>query len=680
MSEFKINILPFTILNNEISISFSLQEKQGYMRVYKKNLPKNFPDHILDSIEKFAWWGTLPQEGDLTIPVNLPDNKRFAKYYFNKIIFDHFYNQGILTNRNFINDTEVYLEDSSFHSSDYKRFRRFSLRIDNNDLLQGTSLLVSYDNDSFIMNRSVEDLGIPDYHLGKIKYHHRITKFEVLSEPEKEDRANIYAVINSDIRNDLKLPVERNYSENKYKKYYDLIHEFYHSYLKGTTIANCIRILESGFYKPGGNRIRRASQDSNLLLFGNNQTHFTPYVGLKEYGPIEPLASDKPVKFIFIFHEDDNAFANKVYSYLKKGYKSFPGLDSFVKIQFDVDTARSLRFKSQNPTDEIKASIEKLQSTPESAFQSGTTYAALYISRIKKDSGDEEIDEVYYRLKELLLHYGITSQVIYKNNIENPSFNYFLPNIAIALLAKLGGVPWRLYRPIKNDLVVGIGADRSFVARDRFTGIAFCFQNDGRFKGFDAFEKENTSLLASAIKDAIHRYIAEYQGFERLVIHYYKNMSEEEEEPIRAILNNLDSSLPYVIVTINETLSKDYVLFDDSYDGKMPQSGTFVKTKWNEYLLCNNTRYSNNTGTRLDGFPFPVKIKFKSSNYEKINEEGVVRDLIDQVYQFSRMYWKSVRQRNMPVTIEYSKLVAKMVAHFQGKDLEAFARNSLWFL
>jgi hypothetical protein len=112
----------------------------------------------------------------------------------------------------------------------------------------------------------------------------------------------------------------------------------------------------------------------------------------------------------------------------------------------------------------------------------------------------------------------------------------------------------------------------------------------------------------------------------------------------------------------------------------MPQSGTFLKTKKNEFILCNNTRYSTNTGTRLDGFPFPISIKFKSSNYEKINDMNVVRELIDQVYQFSRMYWKSVRQRNMPVTIEYSEIIAKMIAHFENKELKQFARNSLWFL
>ncbi len=674
MSEYKINILPFNILKEKVSIGFATSEKAGYYRIYKNELPKSFPAETKESLEKFAWWTITPQEGDKPIPVNLFENKRFAKHYFNKILFDHFLNQNILTNRNFIRDTEVWLEDTSVHNNDFRRYNKFTLRIDNNDLIEGTSLLVSYDGDSFILSRSLSATLLEPAHLGRVKYQDRITKFKLLSVEEQADRTNIYPILKRDIKRILNLDTGRNYSENKYKKYYDLIHQFYNDHLKDAVIGECIKIFETGFYKPYDEKIKQTTEDSNLLLFGNNQKNFIPYIGLKEYGPLQAPPPDKPIKFIFIFHEEDKELANKVYSYLKKGYKSFPGLESFVKIQFEIDTARSMRFTANNPIPEITASIGNLQ------FDQNTIYAALYISRIKKDTADEEIDAVYYRLKELLLHHGITSQVIYSHNINNPSFNYFLPNIAIALLAKLGGIPWRLYRPIKNDLVVGIGADRSMVVRNRFIGNAFCFKNDGSFKGFNAFESGNTAALANSIKQSIEEYIEENTGCERLVIHYYKNMSWEEEEPIREVLEHLNLSLPYVVVTINDTESKDYVLFDSSFDGKMPQSGTFIKTKWNEFILCNNTRYSRNTGTRLDGFPLPIKIKFKSSNYEKIKDDNVVRELIDQVYQFSRMYWKSVRQRNKPVTIEYSELVAKMIAHFNNKELEPFARNSLWFL
>ncbi|MDP3147880.1 MAG: Piwi domain-containing protein [Ignavibacteria bacterium] len=675
MSEFKINILPFNILKEHVVISFSTEEKEECIHIKKNDLPKNFPNDKKETLGNSVWWSTDTQAGDITVSVNLFENKRFAKHYFNKILFDHFHNQNILTNRNFIKDTEVWIEETEFHNNDFKKYNKFTLRIDNNDLIEGTSMLVSYDGDSFILTRNLAATPLESAQLGKVKYQERITKFEDLNATEQADRNNIFPIHNRDIKRVLNLDAGRNFSENKYKRYYTQIHQFYETYLKNALIGECIKIFESGFYKPYDEKVKPTSEDSNLLLFGNNQKNFTPYIGLKEYGPIQSPPIDKAIKFIFIFHEEDKELANKVYSYLKKGYKSFPGLESFVKIQFEIDTAKTLRFTDNNPISEITTALANLQ-----LDTANNAYAALYISRIKKDTEDEEDDAVYFRLKELLLNHGITSQVIFKDNINNPSFNYFLPNIAIALLAKLGGIPWRLYRPIKNDLVVGIGADRSIVAKNKFIGSAFCFKNDGSFKGFNAFESGDTTSVANSIKEKIGQYIAENKQCDRLVVHYYKNISWREEKPIRDVLDHLNFSLPYVIVTINETESKDYVLFDSSFDGKMPQSGTFIKTKRNEFILCNNTRYSNKTGTRIDGFPLPVKIKFKSSNYEKIDDDNVVKELIDQVYQFSRMYWKSVRQRNMPVTIEYSQIVAKMISHFNNKELEQFARNTLWFL
>lgn len=227
MSDYAVNILPFHILQEKISIGFSTEEKDGYHRIYKNNLPKNNP---LESVEKYAWWTTSPDHQDTTTRVDVLVNKRFAKHYFNKLIFDHFYNKNVLTNRSFINDTEIYLEDNSFHTTDYKKYHRFLLRIDTNDLIQGTCLLLSYDGDSFILNKSLESVQLDESLLGRIKYKNKIAKYESLTDIERAEKNEIYPLLNRLIRSILNLPFEKNYTENKYKKYYELIHTFYNSY------------------------------------------------------------------------------------------------------------------------------------------------------------------------------------------------------------------------------------------------------------------------------------------------------------------------------------------------------------------------------------------------------------------------------------------------------------------
>jgi hypothetical protein len=313
-------------------------------------------------------------------------------------------------------------------------------------------------------------------------------------------------------------------------------------------------------------------------------------------------------------------------------------------------------------------------------LDAGKKYLAFYLSRIEKDDDNEERSNVYYRLKEILLRKNISSQVVVKSKINNPNFNYYLPNICIAVLSKLGGIPWRLYRPIKGDLVIGIGAYRTGDS-NKFLGNAFSFKNDGSFQEFDAFQETSIESLGQSFYRVISQYTKE-QKAERLIIHFYKEMNKAEERALLNTLTKLNIDTPYIIISVNETESKDYVIFDLDFDGCMPKSGTILKISKNEYLLCNNTRYSRMTGAKIESYPFPIKVKFTKTNYSNIRDEGVILELIDQVYQFSRMYWKSVRQRNKPVTIEYSELVAEMVSHFSSGSLPdtQASRTSLWFL
>jgi len=58
----------------------------------------------------------------------------------------------------------------------------------------------------------------------------------------------------------------------------------------------------------------------------------------------------------------------------------------------------------------------------------------------------------------------------------------------------------------------------------------------------------------------------------------------------------------------------------------------------------------------------------------------VVKELLDQVYQFSRMYWKSISQQNMPVTIKYPEMVAEIYPYFEHDKLPDFGKKNLWFL
>jgi len=97
-------------------------------------------------------------------------------------------------------------------------------------------------------------------------------------------------------------------------------------------------------------------------------------------------------------------------------------------------------------------------------------------------------------------------------------------------------------------------------------------------------------------------------------------------------------------------------------------------------LLCNNSRYGSVMPNKIEGFPFPIKLSFWSSDPEIINCPETIQELVNQAYQFSRLNWSSVIQQNLPVTVSYPAKIAQMFPHFQAPDLPGFAKNTLWFL
>ncbi len=327
----------------------------------------------------------------------------------------------------------------------------------------------------------------------------------------------------------------------------------------------------------------------------------------------------------------------------------------------------------------------------------GVKYLAIYLTPVGKHVQNKEQRKIYYKVKEKLLKRNISSQCIEtdkmlkvlesdsaleKSGKKGQNFAYTLQNIAIAVNAKLGGIPWRINMPTAKELVVGVGAFKNTDTNVQYIASAFSFDNTGAFNSFEYFHKDETSELAGSIEEAIINYANVNDKPKRLVIHFYKDMSDEEIKPIENVLQNLDLKIQVFVVTINKTESEDFFVFDDKFADKMPYSGRYINLGNKTYLLCNNTRYEDNTFNKMDGFPFPVKLKISCpTDSELQSDTQIINGLIDQVYQFSRIYWKSVKQQNLPVTIKYPEMVAKIAPHFNGGNIPSnIGNDNLWFL
>lgn len=728
----QLNIVPFNHPVPSASFAFynnpALAKQEGFYPIFKDDLGELlneiFSEEELESLEKLYTDFQAPKEDAIKIEINFAETPRFANHYYRYLIRQYFIGKVDIIHKNFTSETEVWLHDKKKSTQEYNLYNQFTIKVQNARVSNLPELVISYDGTTKVLKQSVLDITDLDTNLYNwivcegVLYKYRFRT------PEIQAKANIsYPVLSNTLKPHLGIAHDStNPSRNRYTEYKPILQDFLKKLIITTDFKNVFPIATDGFLQISTDQYAVLSKTSKELVFGGNAPNnigYDPKGDFKYKGPYKPIPSNNNIRFFFLYHKPEKETAMQaIYTYLKDGFNGewkFPSMQQYIKHPFSILQNESFAFDNiDTAVQEIKQFIRNKERLP------NTTYFAVYVNPVPKDEPNQERVNIYYKIKELLLIEGISSQVIkspnifnaveaekqleiwrnnnpqnfseaqlklglfktngVRQNIFNQDFNTFLPHIQIAILAKLGGIPWRLNRTSNKELIVGVGAFYSTKIGKRFIGSAFCFDNEGVFKGFDCFNSNDTISLAGSIREAVLKFIIANETASRLVIHFYKDIGEKELKPIRNILYKLGLNIPIVIVTINKTESKDLIAFDTSYSNLMPASGTFIKVGYSEYLLFNNTRYDETSNPKKKEFHFPIKVAISSTDEQEIDSIEKIELFIDQVYQFSRMYWKSNDQQSLPVTIKYPEMVAKIWPHFNMERPNEFARNNLWFL
>jgi hypothetical protein len=420
--------------------------------------------------------------------------------------------------------------------------------------------------------------------------------------------------------------------------------------------------------------------------------------GMKMYGPAELIKEE--VVFFFVMHADHVPVAFTINDYLSGEKDNFKGgLSGFLRMNYKTEPHKSILFSDiDNPVkeieDKLKAKFKKVEPDKK--------YVAIYLSPHSRWTRNPQHKLVYYRIKEILLQWGIVSQTIEVDKLwsaDHPTiqeddknkavlkgnFQLSLPNILVAIHSKLGYTPWCLENQAAQELVIGISAYKSRDIERKYLGSAFSFTNEGRFQGFECFSDRKLQELAGSILLAIKEYCNANQHLSRLVIHFYKKMSRRELQPIKDALCSLKLKIPVVVVSINKGYSEDIVGFDETKAHKMPVSGTFLSLDNHSYLLFNNQQFAENEEIKeRQGYPFPLKMQIEQfmpdETESKPVEDDDIEQLLAQICRFSQLYWKSVSRQWLPVTLRYPEMLAQIVPHFKHTDTGDLGSEQLWFL
>jgi argonaute-like protein implicated in RNA metabolism and viral defense len=318
----------------------------------------------------------------------------------------------------------------------------------------------------------------------------------------------------------------------------------------------------------------------------------------------------------------------------------------------------------------------------------------------------------YFVSKAAFMEAGIPVQAIKIENMEADEYQlaYILNNLALASYAKLDGTPWVISTigPATHELIIGLGYTEIGQGRlgekSRYVGITTVFQGDGRYLlwgltrevEFDNYEAALLENLQTTIQ-----YVKEENNWQqgdnvRLVFHVYKPLKNVEIEAIKQLVQSFTADryrIEYAFLDLSEYHM--FQIYDPSQKGKEYSSGSGRRSTKGKgvpnrglcYQLSNRQGLLHLIGpgdmkTAEQGIPRPLLVElhpdsdFKDMTY-----------LLRQIYHFTYMSWQNFFPASEPVTILYSRFIARMLGNLKtidGWNSKVISVGSLrdrrWFL
>jgi hypothetical protein len=259
--------------------------------------------------------------------------------------------------------------------------------------------------------------------------------------------------------------------------------------------------------------------------------------------------------------------------------------------------------------------------------------------------------------------------------------------MGLAIYAKLGGIPWLMRaRSIDaHELVIGLGSaevgEGRLGKRERFVGITNIFGGDGNYYlsnlskavSFVKYKDALRKTLRGAIENV--RTGMNWHGGDRvrLVFHTkFKYFSNEEVQAVSDVIGDFgEYDVRHAFLHVSER--HPYMLFDTTQTGALdfethrvkgiyaPERGRYLQVGNRDVLL-------SLTGPREikrpeDGIPTPLLLTLHPhSSFTDMSY------LSEQVYAFACHSWRTFLPISLPVTIQYSNLIADSLGKLSRLD------------
>lgn len=412
--------------------------------------------------------------------------------------------------------------------------------------------------------------------------------------------------------------------------------------------------------------------------------------GLRNFGPYTSSSFSPPkIRACVICQKNKKGHVEQFLNKLSKGIPAINGKagvfeQGFVRkyslenIEFSFFTTHDSSAKSYET-----AILEAIENSTEGNFN--------------WNIGFVQIDESFRNLRPNDNPYLVSKAALFKHSIPVQEFeyetvlagdsqlSYVLNNIGLAAYSKMGGIPWLLQAnpTIAHEVVFGMSSalvpGRSGEV-ERIVGITTVFSGDGNYYlssasnavPMESFKDELLTSLEKSISKIKKQMNWEEREQVRLVFHSFKPFRDIEVEAVKELMSRIGNyNVEYAFLEVIEDHpffifnTEQQGIYDWETKGKkgqwVPDRGLISTLSNKESLIVltgpTDVKKSN------DGTPKPVLLKLhNSSTFHDMTY------LSKQVVNFAAHSWRSFFPSSMPVTINYSHLVAKLLGNLSSLE------------
>ena len=374
------------------------------------------------------------------------------------------------------------------------------------------------------------------------------------------------------------------------------------------------------------------------------------YRGISQYGPYDKdifQKSELNLAAIYPFVEERSI--KRFAQMFRDGLDHYPGFRRWFRV--DLNKFDMYSITAHLPS--YKECLEKV---------ARKDYDLVFVIA----DGTAQNGSVYSLIKTILLGNGIPCQVIRSQTINAPNdqFRWILANIALSTYAKVGGTPWVIEARHRPEIVLGMSRamDR---AKKVIVGFTTIFKHNGDFvlsysKSPVTTWEEYESGLENLVREAIIEYQKKEETPQSLVFHFHKRTGRREINAVKRAIDGLGIDVEYALLHLNSY--SNYRIFDTTDFTYVPLTGLMVRLSSRQVLLVTDGRRPFSKRPYI-GTPSVLEITMDKESTMDFKE---FHRLVEQVYNFSYVNWRGFNARTVPITINYSYLIARLVSSLES--------------